>query len=86
MSVNSDTRLLNVTDAVKYYPIKRGFLRKTVGHVKAVDGVSFYVNEGEALGLVGESGCGKTSTGRCILRAIEPSAGEICFATRTPAG
>ncbi|HAI51942.1 MAG TPA: peptide ABC transporter substrate-binding protein [Firmicutes bacterium] len=79
MSVNSDTRLLNVTDLVKYYPIKRGFLRKTVGHVKAVDGVSFYVNEGEALGLVGESGCGKTSTGRCILRAIEPSAGEILF-------
>ncbi len=79
MSVNSDTRLLNVTELKKYYPIKRGFLRKTVGHVKAVDGVSFYVNEGEALGLVGESGCGKTSTGRCILRAIEPSEGEILF-------
>lgn len=79
MSANDNQRLLEITDLKKYYPIRRGFLRKTVGYVKAVDGVSFYVNEGETLGLVGESGCGKTSTGRCILRAIEPTAGEMRF-------
>jgi len=79
MSVDNNQQLLRITDLKKYYPITRGFLRKTVGYVKAVDGVSFYVNEGETLGLVGESGCGKTSTGRCILRAIEPTAGEMLF-------
>jgi peptide/nickel transport system ATP-binding protein len=64
----------------KYFPIKRGFLSRTVGYVKAVDGVSFHVQPGETLGLVGESGCGKTTTGRVILRAIDPSDGEIWFA------
>ena len=63
----------------KYFPIQRGFLRRVVGHVKAVDEVSFYVMEGETLGLVGESGCGKTTTGRCLLRAIMPTSGEIWF-------
>ena len=71
--------LLEVNDLQKYFPIKRGFFSKTVGYVKAVDGVSFYVRSGETLGLVGESGCGKTTTGRVILRAIEPTAGEIWF-------
>jgi len=71
--------LLEVQDLKKYFPIKRGFFARTVGHVKAVDGVSFHVQAGETLGLVGESGCGKTTTGRVILRAIDPSAGSIWF-------
>jgi peptide/nickel transport system ATP-binding protein len=75
--------LLEVRDLKKHYPIQRGFLKKTVGFVKAVDGVSFYIKNGETLGLVGESGCGKTSTGRCVLRAIEPTGGEILFKDET---
>ncbi len=71
--------LLEVKDLRKYFPITRGFLRRTVGHVKAVDGVSFTLRRGETLGLVGESGCGKTTTGRCVLRAIEPTSGQILF-------
>ena len=71
--------MLEVRDLKKYFPIKRGFLRKTVGNVKAVDGIDFYIREGETLGLVGESGCGKTTTGRCVLRAIEPTDGRIRF-------
>jgi peptide/nickel transport system ATP-binding protein len=74
--------LLEVSDLKKHFPIKRGFLARTVGHVKAVDGVSFYVREGETLGLVGESGSGKTTTGRMILRAYDPTAGEVWFADR----
>lgn len=62
-----------------HFPIKKGFFSRTVGYVKAVDGVSFYVNEGETLGLVGESGCGKTTTGRVIMRAYEATSGEIWF-------
>ncbi len=76
---DSSELLLQVRDLKKHYPILRGFLKKTVGFVKAVDGVSFYIKNGETLGLVGESGCGKTSTGRCVLRAIEPTGGEILF-------
>ncbi|MBN1248188.1 MAG: ATP-binding cassette domain-containing protein [Anaerolineae bacterium] len=79
MAERKDERLLEVSNLRKYFPIKKGFFRKTVGHVKAVDDVSLYINEGETLGLVGESGCGKTTTGRCILRAIEPTDGEIRF-------
>ena len=71
--------LLEIKDLKKYFPIKRGFFSHTVGHVKAVDGVSFHVQPGEPLGLVGESGCGKTTTGRLILRALDPSSGEIWF-------
>jgi len=71
--------LLEVTNLKKYFPIKRGFLKRVVGNVKAVDDVSLYVNEGETLGLVGESGCGKTTTGRCILRAIEATSGHVWF-------
>jgi peptide/nickel transport system ATP-binding protein len=75
--------LLEVTALKKYFPIQRGFFKRVVGHVKAVDDVNFYVNEGETLGLVGESGCGKTTTGRCILRAIDPSSGQIWYQDRT---
>ena len=71
--------LLSVRDLKKHYPIKRGVLAREVGAVKAVDGVSFDVMPGETLGLVGESGCGKTTTGRSVLRLIEPTAGEIRF-------
>src|SRR5215212_3607663 len=81
-NVSADRILLEVRDLKKHFPIKRGFLSKTIGHVKAVDGVSFAVREGETLGLVGESGSGKTTTGRMIVRAHDPTAGEIMFADR----
>ena len=71
--------LLEVKNLKKYFPIKGGIFSKTVGQVYAVDGVSFFVNEGESLGLVGESGCGKSTTARAILRLIEPTEGEILF-------
>ncbi|NOU91657.1 dipeptide ABC transporter ATP-binding protein [Paenibacillus sp. LMG 31456] len=71
--------LLEVKDLKKYFPIKSGFFRKTVGHVKAVDGVSFTVNAGETLGIVGESGCGKSTMGRMLMRVLEPTEGSILF-------
>ena len=72
-------RLLEVKNLCKYFPIRKGFFKKTVGQVKSVDAVNFYIDEGETLGLVGESGCGKTTTSRCILRALQPSDGHILF-------
>jgi len=74
--------LLRVSGLQKLFPIRKGFLKRTVGHVRAVDGVSFHIDEGETLGLVGESGCGKTTTARCVLRAIEPTAGEVHIRAR----
>jgi oligopeptide transport system ATP-binding protein len=71
--------LLEVKDLKKYFPIRGGIFSKTIGYVYAVDGVSFYLMEGESLGLVGESGCGKSTTARVILRLIEPTEGEILF-------
>ena len=73
----SGSALLEVRELKKHFPIRRGLLQKTIGHVKAVDDVSFFVNKGETLSLVGESGCGKTTTSRCILRAIRPTAGQV---------
>lgn len=71
--------LLEVKNLKKYFPIKKGILSRTLGQVRAVDGVSFALKRGETLGLVGESGCGKTTVGRSILRLIEPTAGQITF-------
>ena len=71
--------LLEVKDLKMHFPIQQGFFRRVVGHVRAVDGISFFIREGETLGLVGESGCGKTTAGRCILRAYEPTEGEVLF-------
>ncbi len=72
--------LLEIRNLKKHFPVTRGVvLQRTVGHVKAVDGVSFTVRKGEALGLVGESGCGKTTIARCVLKLIEPTEGEIIF-------
>lgn len=72
-------KLIDVKGLKKYFPIKGGFFNKTVAHLKAVDDVSFYINKGEVLGIVGESGCGKSTTGRAILRLHEPDAGEVIF-------
>ena len=75
-------RLLEVKHLKKYFPIRKGIISRKVGEVKAVDDVSFYIYPGETLGLVGESGCGKTTTGQVILRGIEPTAGEVWFDDR----
>ncbi len=73
----SPNTLLEINNLRKYFPIKQGLLRREVGAIRAVDDVSFDIKEGETLGLVGESGCGKTTTSRCILRAVEPTSGEV---------
>jgi peptide/nickel transport system ATP-binding protein len=74
--------LLEVKNLKKYFPLRRGLLRRTIGWVKAVDDVTLNIVQGETLGLVGESGCGKTTTGRCILRLIEPTEGNIVFRSK----
>ena len=77
VTVNEDNDyILEVNNLVKHYPIKAGVMQRTVGHVKSVDGVSFKIKRGQTFGLVGESGCGKTTTGRTILRLTEPTSGE----------
>jgi len=77
--VSTPDVILEVRNLRKYFPIRRGLIRRTVGYVRAVDDVSFFIREGETLGLVGESGCGKTTTGRCIVRLYEPTAGSVHF-------
>jgi oligopeptide transport system ATP-binding protein len=82
MSTPAATPLLQVKNLVKHFPIRSGLLQRVSDHVHAVDGVSFDLEAGETLGVVGESGCGKSTTGRCILRLIEPSSGEVWFEGR----
>ena len=75
----SERTLLEVNDLKMHFPIRKGFFRRVVGHVKAVDGVSFTITKGDTFGLVGESGCGKSTTGRCIMRLLDPTDGEILY-------
>jgi peptide/nickel transport system ATP-binding protein len=79
--VTDNTVLLDVKNLRKFFPIRRGILQKVVATVRAVDDVTFYIKQGETLSLVGESGCGKTTTARCILRAYAPTSGQILFRT-----
>jgi oligopeptide/dipeptide ABC transporter ATP-binding protein len=74
--------MLLVRDLKKYFPVRRGFLQKVIGHVKAVDGVDFAIDQGKTLGLVGESGCGKSTIGRLILKLLEPDQGAITYKGR----
>lgn len=78
-SLNSSDNMLEVRDLKMHFPIRSGLFSQTIGYVKAVDGVSFEIKNGETLGLVGESGCGKSTIGRCIVRAYEVSGGQILY-------
>ncbi|MBC7222359.1 dipeptide ABC transporter ATP-binding protein [Candidatus Bipolaricaulota bacterium] len=82
MTTKSDVVLLRVNRLKKYFPVRRGVFRRIVGWVKAVDEVDFFIRQGETLGLVGESGCGKTTCARTILRLIEPTSGEVWFRSK----
>ncbi|MDR1028082.1 MAG: ABC transporter ATP-binding protein [Clostridiales Family XIII bacterium] len=79
VATESNEKILDVKNLKMYFPVTRGVLRRKVAEIKAVDDVSLSLRPGETLGLVGESGCGKTTVGRCILRLYEPTAGEIVF-------
>jgi peptide/nickel transport system ATP-binding protein len=79
VSYQTDNSILEVNDLKMYFPVTRGLLRKKVADVKSVDGVTFNIFKGETLGLVGESGCGKTTVGRCIIRLYQPTSGQIIF-------
>ncbi len=83
IQARDDTILLDVQGLKKWFPIQKGLLRKVVGHVKAVDDVSFYLRKGETLGLVGESGCGKTTASRTVIRLYEPTGGSAYYRTRS---
>ena len=82
MVTKSERNILEVKNLKVHFPIISGFLRRTSGYVKAVDDVSFTVVEGETLGIVGESGCGKTTTGRAVMRAVELTDGDVMFQMR----
>jgi peptide/nickel transport system ATP-binding protein len=75
----TNNTLVDVRDLKMYFPVTRGLFKRRVADVKAVDGVSFTIKKGETLGLVGESGCGKTTTGRCVMRLLQPTSGQILF-------
>ncbi len=79
MNTTNAPELLRVEGLQTWYPVRSTVLRRTVGHVRAVDGVSFSIRAGETLGLVGESGCGKSTTGRSIIRLTEPTGGKVFF-------
>jgi peptide/nickel transport system ATP-binding protein len=79
MNVQQDHNLLDIRNLRMYFPINKGLLRRKVGDIKAIDDISFVIKQHETLGLVGESGCGKTTTGRCILRLYQPTSGNIIF-------
>ena len=79
MTERDRTKYIEVSNLKQYYPIRRGILKRVVGHVKAVNDVSFEIERGETLGLVGESGCGKTTVGRTILHLIKPTGGSVRF-------
>lgn len=79
MDTVQDNAVLIVSNLKMYFPVTRGLLRRKVAELKAVDDVSFYINKGETLGLVGESGCGKTTVGRCVMRLYRPTSGNIIF-------
>ena len=83
MPDNLSQPILEVKDLKKHYPVIKGFSRRLVGFTKAVDGISFTVPAGQTLGLVGESGCGKSTAGHCIMRGIEPTSGQVIFHDRT---
>ena len=83
MAELADNAILEVRGLKKYFPVRRGLLQRQVGWIKAVDGVDFTLEQGKIMGLVGESGCGKTTTGRMILRALDPTEGEIIFRKAT---
>src|SRR5690554_3911819 len=74
---DANDTLLQVRNLKKYFPIQRGFLKRVVGHVRAVDDIDFDVKQGETLGIVGESGCGKTTLSRCIMQLLKPTEGEV---------
>ena len=76
---HADSIVLSVRDLKKYFPVRRGFLQKIIGWVKAVDGVDLEILQGKTIGLVGESGCGKTTVGHLILRLLETDGGKIVF-------
>ncbi|MFN3283726.1 MAG: ABC transporter ATP-binding protein, partial [Pseudothermotoga sp.] len=73
------TNIVEVKDLVKYFPVKGGIFQKNIADVKAVDGVTFHIEKGETFGLVGESGCGKTTVGRCVLKLVQPTSGKVIF-------
>ncbi len=79
--MNNQQVLLEIKGLKKYFPIRTGLFRRITNYVRAVDDISFHINKGETLSLVGESGCGKTTTAKCILRALDPTAGEVQFKT-----
>lgn len=77
--MSKENIILKVENLKKHFPIRQGLFRKTVGHIKAVDGLNFSIKKGETVGLVGESGCGKSTTGRSIIKLIEPTEGKVSF-------